>query len=81
MWRRFNASQVTNVGWTMLTGVDHLVGAAEIAQLLGVSRQRVQQLVGSPGFPAPQAVLAMGKVWLKEDVVAWARDHGRLADS
>ncbi len=49
-----------------------LMGAAEIGRLLGVSRQRVQKLVKTSGFPAPVAVLDMGKVWLAEEVRAWA---------
>jgi prophage regulatory protein len=59
----------------------HLVGAAEIAAMLGVSRQRVQQLISRPDFPAPAVVLAMGKVWLTADVEAWAKANGRLGDS
>jgi predicted DNA-binding transcriptional regulator AlpA len=55
----------------------HLVGAAEIGRMLGVSRQRVQQLIRRDGFPEPEAVLDMGKVWKRADVEEWARDHGR----
>jgi len=58
-----------------------LVGAAEIAALLGVSRQRVQQLISRPDFPQPDAVLAMGKVWRLPDVQTWAKAHGRLSDA
>jgi prophage regulatory protein len=54
------------------------MGAAEIAKLLGVSRQRVQQLASLPGFPQPDAVLAMGKVWRKADILAWAQAAGRI---
>lgn len=54
-----------------------MMGAAEISALLGVSRQRVQQLVNRPDFPAPAAALAMGKVWNRADVLRWARSHGR----
>jgi predicted DNA-binding transcriptional regulator AlpA len=55
----------------------HLVGAAEIGRLLGVSRQRVQQLVNRDDFPEPEAVLEMGKVWKRSDVEEWARSRGR----
>ena len=61
----------------MLLTVGHLMGAAEIAELLGVGRQRVQQLVSRPDFPAPADTLAMGKVWLREDVERWAADRAR----
>ena len=55
----------------------HLVGAAEIGRMLGVSRQRVQQLVSRDGFPEPEAVLEMGKVWKRSDIEDWARSQGR----
>ena len=56
----------------------HLVGSAEIEDMLGVSRQRVQQLIAQPDFPKPVARLKMGKVWRRSDVEKWARAHGRL---
>lgn len=55
-----------------------LMGSAEIAELLGVSRQRVQQLIAKPDFPAPVADLAMGKVWRAEDVHAWGVKTNRI---
>jgi hypothetical protein len=61
----------------MLTGVDHLVGAAEIGRMLGVSRQRVQQLASRSDFPEPEITLDMGKVWQRVKVEVWAREHGR----
>lgn len=62
----------------MVSDVHHLVGSAEIGRMLGVSRQRVQQLVNRDDFPAPEVALDMGKVWSREAVETWARDHGRL---
>lgn len=47
------------------------VGAAEIAQMLGVSRQRVSQLTAQPGFPRPWLSLRMGKIWLASEVQDW----------
>jgi hypothetical protein len=62
----------------MVTDVHHLVGSAEIGRLLGgISRQRVQVLIGRPDFPAPVVALDMGKVWEREAVIAWAKAHGR----
>jgi prophage regulatory protein len=59
--------------------VNHLVGAAEIAELLGISRQRVHQLVEDDStFPKPEADLRSGRVWKREDIEAWARRTGRL---
>jgi len=61
----------------MVTAVHHLVGSAEIGRMLGVSRQRVQQLINRKDFPAPEVTLEMGKVWKRSEVAAWARTHGR----
>jgi predicted DNA-binding transcriptional regulator AlpA len=54
-------------------GAHRVLGAAEIREGLGVSRQRVQQLIGRPDFPEPHDTLAMGKVWLRQDIERWAR--------
>ena len=63
----------------MVSAVRHrLAGTAEIAVMLGVSRQRVQQLTARGDFPEPYDVLLGGRVWLRSDVEAWARAHGRL---
>lgn len=61
----------------MVAAVHHLVGSAEIGRMLGVSRQRVQQLIKRKDFPKPEVVLDMGKVWKRAQVEQWARDHGR----
>jgi len=55
----------------------HLVGAAEIAAMLDVSRQRVTQLAREPGFPEPEIELASGRVWKREAIVRWARANGK----
>lgn len=67
----------------MVLDMGQLAGAAEIGRMLGgISRQRVQQLISSDDFPAPEAELDMGKVWKRADVVAWAVAHGReIADT
>jgi predicted DNA-binding transcriptional regulator AlpA len=59
----------------MLLDVGMLMGSYEIQQLLGVSRQRVQQLITRDDFPEPYDSLAMGKVWLRQDIERWARDR------
>ena len=55
----------------------HLVGSAEIGRMLGVSRQRVHQLINRDDFPRPDAILEMGKVWKRSEVETWARKRGR----
>lgn len=54
-----------------------LVAAAEIGRLLGVSRQRVQQLTAHPDFPEPAVIFDMGKAWWRADVLRWAARTGR----
>jgi predicted DNA-binding transcriptional regulator AlpA len=49
----------------------HLVGTAEIAEMLGVSRQWVQQLTRREDFPAPVAVLSAGWIWEREAIEVW----------
>lgn len=55
-----------------------LMGLTEIAEMLGVSRQRIDQLAHTDDFPEPVAELAAGRIWERADVEAWARATGRL---
>ena len=55
-----------------------LVGVAEVAEMLGVSRQRVHAIAQSQAaFPKPVADLSAGKIWLRRDIIAWAKSSGR----
>jgi prophage regulatory protein len=54
-----------------------VVAAAEVAAMLGVSRQRVTQLTAKPDFPAPLTTLSVGKIWSYAAVRAWAERTGR----
>lgn len=58
-----------------------LLGVAELADLLGVTRQRVSALVRSKDFPAPVAELRAGPVWTRPSVrrfiEQWQRRGGR----
>jgi predicted DNA-binding transcriptional regulator AlpA len=50
-----------------------LVGASDIARMLGISRQRVYQLVRQPPFPKPVAKLARGLMWDRRAIEALRR--------
>lgn len=56
-------------------------GLHEVAELLGVSKQRVSELRRRADFPAPVAVLAAGPVWavssLDRFLAGWHRQPGR----
>lgn len=58
-----------------------LMGAAEIAALFGISRQRTQQIINKPDFPTPVADLAMGKVWDATAVRSWGVATNRLKEA
>lgn len=51
------------------------MGQQEIRERLGYSRQHTGVLVGSKGFPDPVYDLAMGRIWLAEDVEKWIAEH------
>jgi predicted DNA-binding transcriptional regulator AlpA len=63
----------------MIFAVHHLVGSTEIAEMLGVSRQRVDQIMRTDdSFPEPEVELHAGRVWKRADIERWARRVGRL---
>ncbi len=52
------------------------MGQQEIRARLGYSRQHVGVIINSKGFPDPVvSYLAMGRIWLAEDVEAWIAEH------
>lgn len=63
------------------SNVPALVGVAEVAQILKVSKQRASELARSADFPHPVAKLASGPVWLRSSIsrhlVRWPRRPGR----
>ncbi|MFY1704607.1 MULTISPECIES: helix-turn-helix transcriptional regulator [Micromonospora] len=52
-----------------------VMGAAEIAEYLGVSRQWVEVLSKRRDFPEPSATLKAGRIWRTEDIEQWAAEH------
>ena len=45
----------------------------EIAELLGVTKQRAHQIADENGFPAPVAEDLRGRLWDRREVTAWAK--------
>ena len=71
-----NALLRQELGGMVARMTSHLVGLSEIATMLGVSRQRVGQLVSDyDDFPDPVAELASGRIWETAAVEAWANAH------
>jgi hypothetical protein len=58
-----------------------LLGVAELANQLKVSRQRASRLARSDAFPRPAAILSSGPVWVESTVrrfvAGWERRPGR----
>src|SRR2546426_2602670 len=55
---------------------NHLVGVAEICDMLGVSRQRVAQIIETyDDFPVPEVEIAAGRVWSRAAIQTWAAVH------
>jgi hypothetical protein len=48
-----------------------LVTASEVAVLIGKTRQRVDQLDGTPGFPVPAFRRDRIRLWWRADIEAW----------
>ena len=57
--------------------MDPLVGLSEIAEVLGVSFQRVHQLAAKASFPDPVVEHSYGRAWKTEEIKKWARAAGR----
>lgn len=54
-----------------------VVALAELAKVLGVSRVRAMQLIKKSEFPAPIAVLSVGRIWAYDAVVDYCESTGR----
>ena len=51
--------------------VDNILGTSEVAEVLGVSKQRIHALRKMVEFPEPVRVLASTPLWDKEEVLAF----------
>lgn len=51
-------------------GDSDLVATAEVARILDINGATMSQQAEQPGFPAPVAVIARGRVWLRTDIEA-----------
>lgn len=61
------------------TSFPALAGVTEVADLLGITRQRLSKLRERREFPAPVAVLASGPVWRARDLSTFAEGWQRKA--
>jgi hypothetical protein len=59
------------------TALPRLVGVAEVAEMLGVTKQRVSALKEERWFPRPLALLASGPVWSAAGIEKFSKDWKR----
>lgn len=58
--------------------IPQVVGVAEAAEIMGWDKRRVITYIDRGSFPEPLTALASGRIWLREDVEAYAKEwHGR----
>jgi len=50
-----------------------LVRLVDVAQLLGISKQRAHQLAQREDFPSPVEASVPGRLWRRRDVITWAQ--------
>lgn len=63
---------IIDVVATVWRCVMRMGGVTEVAELIGVSRQRLSKLRERPDFPDPIGELAQGPIWDLEQVEAWS---------
>jgi hypothetical protein len=54
--------------------IPRIAGVAEAAEITGWDKRRVVTYIDRGSFPEPITTLASGRIWLRDDVEAWARD-------
>jgi predicted DNA-binding transcriptional regulator AlpA len=52
--------------------VPQVIGVAEAAEIMGWDKRRVITYIDRGSFPEPLTSLASGRIWLREDVEAYA---------
>ena len=56
--------------------VPQIVGVAEAAEIMGWDKRRVMTYLDRGQFPEPLTSLASGRIWLREDIEAFAESGG-----
>ena len=64
----------------MVEVVPQIAGVAEAAEIMGWDKRRVVTYLDRGTFPEPLTSLASGRIWLREDLEAFAKEwHDRQA--
>jgi predicted DNA-binding transcriptional regulator AlpA len=63
----------------LLRVANEQVGTADVAKMLGISRQRVHQLRAQwSDFPSPTVEHPRAAFWRVRDIERWGRKHGYI---
>lgn len=54
--------------------IPDVVGVAEVAEIMSWDKRRVVTYLDRGSFPEPLTALASGRIWLREDIEAFAAD-------
>ena len=58
-----------------------VLALGELAEVVGLSKTRIRQLIAADQLPVPIATLGVGKIWSTPDIVEWCGRTGRVAHS
>lgn len=61
--------------------VPEVMGAAEVAEHLGIRVQNIKGKSGPRGLPDPVQRLRATPVWLADEIRAYAKEHGYSAEN
>ncbi|CAB5222306.1 hypothetical protein UFOVP361_106 [uncultured Caudovirales phage] len=52
--------------------ISNICGTAEVAEILGIAKQRIHALRKNPEFPQPIVKIAATPIWDRLDIAKWA---------
>lgn len=66
--------KVTGDATLVIEVVPRIVGVAEVAEIMAWDKRRVVTYLDRGQFPEPLTSLASGRIWLREDIEAFAEE-------
>ncbi|NBQ47120.1 MAG: DNA-binding protein [Sphingobacteriia bacterium] len=55
-----------------LIATENICGTAEVAEMLGIAKQRIHALRKNPEFPQPIIKIAATPIWDRLEIAKWA---------
>jgi predicted DNA-binding transcriptional regulator AlpA len=63
-----------------LIASENICGTAEVAEILGIAKQRIHALRKNPEFPQPIIKIAATPIWNRLDIAKWATRNLNIND-